>query len=185
MTAPPGFLAPKAAKPKADPGPGFGPDFTQTDGEPVRPPKINEKHPPKPSPLGNLGQNKKLRSPVRKLTEDDKGRVAALYTILAGIVRIFKPVAAQAIEFQTESCVDAWWDLAENNDKVRRALLALIEGGDWGKLFLAHLPIVVAVLPDGIVMSVMRGSLAQLFEQDSPPEESAQYPADQNGRMGD
>jgi hypothetical protein len=45
----------------------------------------------------------------------------------------------------------AWFDLAENNDSVRRWVLAFIEGGAWGKVIGAHTPIFMAVIPESVL----------------------------------
>lgn len=98
-----------------------------------------------------LGANKAARSPVRKLTEADRQKIEDFY---AGIslafvmpTPLFNQDAAEACASQAKACADAWYRLAENNDAVRRVVLMFIEGGAWGALVTAHLPIALAFLP--------------------------------------
>lgn len=127
----------------------FGPDHTQTLHDP--PPKVNQKNPPRASekrdPFGKLGMNKKLRSPVRKLTDDDRDKIVSFYTLAAGGVMMIRIQTAQAMANSAEACADAWMEIAEKNDSVRRALLGIIEGGVWGKVIAAHLPILLTLIP--------------------------------------
>jgi hypothetical protein len=144
----------------------FGPDHTTADHaapfENLKPPKI----PPKPrngqaprsngSVFGKLGSNKKLRSPVRKLTDEDIEKIESLYTFGAMGLMSFRPKAAQVMAQSAESCALAWAKLANENDSVRRALLVAIEGGVWGALFTAHMPIFYALLPDKAIPAWLR-----------------------------
>lgn len=145
----------------------FGPDFTQTPEK--DPPKINQKNPPRAasdtkrggksdSGKGRVpfGLNKKVRSPVRKLTREapngetksDFERLVAWYQRIGKMAAPFHPKFANAMWDQAEDCADSWFDLAETNDTVRRYVLAMIEGGAWGKVIAAHTPIFLAVIPE-------------------------------------
>jgi hypothetical protein len=99
-----------------------------------------------------LGANKAPRSPVRKLTEADREKIEGVYAALALAFVVPSPLfnedAANAIAGQATPCADAWFNLAENNDSVRRMLLMFIEGGAWGALIAAHVPIVMAFMPE-------------------------------------
>lgn len=99
-----------------------------------------------------LGANKATRSPVRKLTEADREKIEGVYGALALVfvtpTPMFNEDAAQAIAGQAKPCADAWFSLAENNDSVRRVLLMFIEGGAWGALLAAHVPIIMAFMPE-------------------------------------
>lgn len=118
-----------------------------------------------------LGANKKLRGGPRKLTDDDRQKIIDYYDMLAWALKNYKPAVAEAIkdrsilEFadgepvygpaRTEICADAWMELAEQNDSVRRVILMLVETGAWSKLFMAHTPILLAALPDDVLSRVM------------------------------
>lgn len=139
----------------------FGPDHTKSteDSEPKPIPKINQKNPPRStkSVFSNLGQNKKARSGVRKLDEKDREKIASLYVFAAMPLQAFKPKVAAAMAAGADKCADAWMELAQENDTVRRSILMLIEGGVWGKVFIAHTPILLAALPDNLMPPMFRG----------------------------
>src|SRR5690242_4999692 len=114
----------------------FGPDATHTPKTPPKPPKVNQENPPKSttSVFEKLGTNKKLRSPVRRLTREapkdelsDLDRLAIRYEWLSNISKPFHPKFSTAVLEQRYACAESWFELAENNDKVRRWILAFIE----------------------------------------------------------
>lgn len=150
-----------STKPAADePPPEYGPEFSNTPAKEKPPPKVNQKTPPKPaSAFHKLGQNKKLRSPVRKLSRvaanenelSDLERLEGWYHSVASFAEPFHPKFATAMHEQANECAVSWFGLAENNDTVRRWVLAFIEGGDWGKVIGAHTPIVMAVIPERVL----------------------------------
>lgn len=156
--------------------PDFGPDASTT---PKDPPKINQKHPPKPSLVDKLGTNKKVRSPVRKLTRDrpkenelsDLERLENWYLRIGRAARPFHPKFATAMEEQANDCANCWFDLAENNDNVRRWILAMIEGGDWGKVLSAHTPILLAVLPERTLNRLLLKGAGLFFRAGQEDEE--------------
>jgi hypothetical protein len=163
-----------AGVPFPEPSNAFGPDYTKTSEEIAqdfigkRPPKVNQKNPPRPanSVFGKLGQNKKPRSGIRALVEADKEKIASLYTFGAMGLMPFKPKAAQAMAISAEKCAEAWYELARENDGVRRALLMLIEGGVWGKVFAAHTPIILALLPERMMPPMFAGFDMNAFLSD-------------------
>lgn len=133
-----------AATPVED-GPLLGPpipDHTRSMDAAPTPPE----EPPKRRGLG-LGQNRKTRSGVRQLTKSDHEKIVGLYVTIGFGVVLVNQTAGQTIAEQAESCADAWVNLAKENDGVRRGLLFMIEGGAWGAVLVAHLPILFAVLP--------------------------------------
>lgn len=131
----------------------FGPDPSLTNELPKA-----EKPAGKPA-LGNLGLNAKPRSGIRKLTADDCDYIANAYVMLANMARTFHPRFAEALEEQSGFCANAWMELAEKNDTVRRNILAFIEGGGWGKVFIAHTPILMAVLPEKTLERMLERSM--------------------------
>lgn len=144
----PGFSEPAA--PPID----FGPDASTT---PKNAPKVNVENPPKSaaSVFGKLGTNKKSRSPVRRLTREagkdelsDLDRLASRYEWLSNITSLIHPRVSGALYEQRYTCATAWFELAENNDTVRRYILGFIEGGAWGGVIAAHAPILMAVIPE-------------------------------------
>lgn len=97
-----------------------------------------------------LGANRKRASGVRQLTKSDHEKIEGLYITLGFAVMLVNQPAAQTIAEQATPCADAWTNLARENDGVRRALLFVIEGGAWGAVLVAHMPIVFALLPEEI-----------------------------------
>lgn len=126
----------------------FGPDHTKTaDTDTSKPSK--ERKPP-----FNLGANKKTRSGVRALVEKDKDKIVTLYVTVGMALMPFKPKTAQAFAQVADEAADAWYNLARENDSVRRTILMLIEGGAWGALFAAHIPIILTMLPENAMASL-------------------------------
>lgn len=90
------------------------------------------------------------RTKPRRLTKSDQEKLAGLYGALGFGLMPFKPDVAQAVMESADTCAEAWIEVAEKNDNVRRILVGMIEGGSWGKLLLAHLPIIVAAMPENV-----------------------------------
>jgi hypothetical protein len=179
--------------PPLDYGP-YGPDPDRTPPEDAIPFENlktgNAKKPrgaaqqPRPgkSVFGTLGTNKKARSAVRRLVEADKEKIANLYVYGAMALMPLRPEAGQVMAASADACADAWYELAQENDTVRRALLAFIEGGVWGKVFMAHMPILAALVPQHVLPANLRNSnIGQMMldmlstkTPDAPPEEAAE-----------
>lgn len=97
--------------------------------------------------LGKLGANKKSRSGVRPLLRADVDKLAGMYGFAAIAIAPINENVANAFAESAEPCAEAWFNMAQQNDAVRRAILWIIEGGAVGALFLAHLPILIAAIP--------------------------------------
>lgn len=177
MTAPTFSPPVAAAQPStAD----FGPDFTRTKDDPeikTAIPKVNAKHPPKPGILDSLGTNKKARSGIRALTEEDGRKLANWYRRIGKVVRTFRPALGVALVEQADDCADCWLELAENNDKVRRGILAFVEGGAWGNVIAAHAPIFMAALPEALLEKLFLTGIGSFFmsEEDGETDHSSEY----------
>ena len=116
-----------------------------------------------------LGANKATRSPVRKLTEDDKEKIANVYAAMAlafvAPTPLFNQDAAEAFATCAPQCADAWFNLAQDNDSVRRVLLMFIEGGAIGALVFAHAPIILAFMPEQT-----KRAMASMFARPDVPD---------------
>src|SRR5579872_1893542 len=85
-------------------------------------------------------------------------RVNKLYVRTGKIVKVADAEIGDAIISCTKKESDddvtvgeAWEDLARTNPRVRALLLKILQGGAWGQLFMAHMPIFMAiVMKDGI-----------------------------------
>lgn len=163
----------------------FGPDFTKTPTD-EKPPKttrqtrVKAQQPvqPKQSPFAKLGQNKKVRSPVRKLTREvpspeelsDLEKLIIRYRRVGKIAEPFHPKFAMAVTEQAEDCALAWFELAEQNDTVRRWILGVLEGGAWGGVIAAHTPLFMAVIPESVLEKFFLGVMGT-FNRKAQPEE--------------
>lgn len=155
----------------------FGPDTASTPPEPPkaaprRSSRVKEKA---ESLLGELGKNSPARSSVRKLSEEDRSRMVGMYETIANMARPIRPALATAIDMSKERCVDSWCNLAEKNVKVRAKILAFLEGGEWTAVFLAHLPLFMAVIPERLLVKWMTGigsmfgNMMGVSQEDSEP----------------
>lgn len=104
--------------------------------------------PDKPSVTEVLGTNRKRASGVRQLTKKDLDQLRGYYAAAGVLAMPFNQRAAEALTESADRCVDAWDELAKQNDRVRKALLAILEGGAWGLVLSAHVPIIWAFIPD-------------------------------------
>jgi hypothetical protein len=98
-----------------------------------------------------------------------------LYLKGGKVVRVFDPeVGAAMIEATKKESEDdvtvgeAWEELARVNPRIRKFLLKLISGGAWGQLFMAHLPILLAVIMKPAVIKHV--PFPQLIESLAEPE---------------
>lgn len=148
MTEPQEF-PPVSPSPEEGPGPTVTvnedgevtPDFTRADG-----PELDQRR----RPNFKLGQNKKPRSGVRALNKQDAERLTNWYLGFALMLAPLNRNASKAIADNVDQCVDAWLDLAAQNDNVRRFLLSILEGGAWSKVIGAHMPILYAAVPPDV-----------------------------------
>jgi hypothetical protein len=67
--------------------------------------------------------------------------VEKLYVALSFAVMPFDVETAQKLQEIAEPAGQAWDELARKNDVVRRALVAILETGAWGKVIQAHTPL--------------------------------------------
>lgn len=152
----------------------FGPDHMATEPPPIMP--DTDTPPPKPPPNikrrgWRLGLNKKRASGIRALNTKDRDKLSQLYVLSAMGLMPFKPEAAKVVAKSADPCADAWIELAAENDAVRRAILAMVEGGAIMKVTAAHMPIVLALLPKKALPPVFRDfDFADLIKDDASEE---------------
>lgn len=168
MTETPQFAAPIAA-------PGAEQMFTAPD-----PGRTGPKVPPGVKRvIGKMGGNKATtatgrpsRNAPRPLTPADRLTIVDAYEFIGSAMLLYKPAVGETIlevtqvrdretqelvpgPTRAEICADAWMNLAEENDAVRRMILFFIESGAWGKVFAANAPILLAALPDDVLSRAM------------------------------
>lgn len=138
----------------------FGPDASRTEEKPnfeeTAPSAAAQKA---KAVLGSLGDNTKTRSNIRQLTADDHAWIQNKYLTVSRMARPFHPNFADAMEVQSGLCADSWMNVARKNDKVRRQILAAIEGGAWGELLISHGPILMALLPERFLNRILEQSM--------------------------
>lgn len=76
------------------------------------------------------------------------------YRQLGKLVRAMDPAVGGALISMAENSADdgeddsvgaAWEELARSNPRIRRFCLRLVQGGAWGGLLMAHMPLLIAV----------------------------------------
>lgn len=92
-----------------------------------RTPKAARPVPPKPK-AGTL---------VKPLTD--------FYTSIGTMMLPFDQPCAMAVINNATECAESLENLARENPKVRRALLAMVETSVWGQVIAAHAPIMLAI----------------------------------------
>src|SRR5262245_18804549 len=84
--------------------------------------------------------------PANKLRGTLTKPLTEMYQGVGGIVLMFDQPCGTAIVESAEKCAETLSELAQRNDAVRRALLALVETNAWGAVVMAHAPIMLAVV---------------------------------------
>lgn len=136
-------------------GPVEPPDASELEAAPPlgggrdRPPGGRGRRRPK---AGTDEQPREARTPAFRAGPIAKG-MNSLYARTGKFVRVWDADIGGALIAMTRKESDddttvgeAWEELARTNPRVRAFLLRLIEGGAWGQLMMAHMPLVMAVL---------------------------------------
>jgi len=98
---------------------------------------------------------KAAASSVRQLTKADAERLSEYYVYASMALMPFRPATAQAVAQQADDCAEAWMEFAQKNVGARRVLVKILEGGAWGKIVAAHVPILLTLIPPGFMESRM------------------------------
>lgn len=94
-----------------------------------------------------------------------KAGITKLYKRAGRIVQAMDKDIGVAIVESADECGEAWEDLARVNPRVRAFLMKLLKGSGWSAVFMAHLPILMAILmKEGIrkhipILNVMGAAL--------------------------
>lgn len=163
MTAPHITVEPPVFTAKETPD-DFGPDATQT---PKRPPRATES-------VRRGGKDKKPATPgtARQLTGKDADRIAAVYATLGKFADPFHARLAGALVTNADDCAAAWVQLANSNVGVRRMILRLTEGGDWGNVVWAHLPLFMAAIPENTLEKLLMRGMGMFTAPDGNGDET-------------
>lgn len=129
------------------------------------------------------GRRKPDRSTASSVPAFRAGPIAkgmnSLYARVGKFVRVWDPDLGGALIVMTRkeseddvTVGEAWEELARTNPRIRAFLLRMIEGGAWGQLLMAHMPLVIAIMMKPSVSSriPLLGLLgASLADEDMPP----------------
>jgi hypothetical protein len=129
-------------------------------------PNINRKNPPRSTestrakatdakPSG-LGLNVTRGSGIRKLNKSDAEQIAGMYTFAGMGLFPINQRLGKSIADGADTCADAWVEWANSNDKLRRRILAFLEGGAAMKVFMAHAPIAIAAVPPEFAVRMLQ-----------------------------
>ncbi len=108
---------------------------------------------------------------ARKVTVPNKkgqfvGPLTTLYMGVGGFLMHFDPVCANAVIQSAEPCAILWDELAYQNEAVRRFLWSLTQVSLGSKLFLAHMPIFMAVFMHHVPAAQrMMGKMGEQFAE--------------------
>lgn len=127
--------------------------------------KAEQDEPAEPTPdrapsspkRGRRGRKAADPGPEKPTPQFREGQIAKgvnkLYRKAGRILKVWDPVIGAAVIESTRkdeqddvTVGDAWEELARTNVRIRRFLLSAMTGGAWGALFMAHAPIILAVL---------------------------------------
>ncbi len=72
--------------------------------------------------------------------------VTGIYMGIGGMLLPFDPVCANAVLSCAEKCAIHWDEMAYTNENVRRFLWSITQVSATSKLFIAHLPILMAIM---------------------------------------
>jgi hypothetical protein len=146
---------------------------------------------PGTSPKTRARRGKNEPKPVPPFREGQIARgVNKLYRRAGRIVRAWDPVVGEALieitrkEDDADTTVgEAWENIARHNVRVRRVLLALIRGGDWGALVWAHSPVIMAILmKDSVQKHLPLHKIVAAFfssdEDEGPPPPAGAVPGE-------
>lgn len=120
--------------------------------------------------------------------------VNRLYRKAGKIVEVMDADIGKAIIASTKNTAEdgepddsvgaAWDEVARTNPRIRKVLLKIIAGGAWGQLFMAHAPILLAIImKDGIAKHIPFMKLVQAFLSDEDGESGEGAPAGLGGLL--
>lgn len=90
------------------------------------------------SPRSSGGQRESLKGQAEAFT-------FLFYGLGGQLLGSVDPVCGQALMSCQKSAADAWYEVAKTNKTVRKMLSGTSSAGAWGGLFMAHLPLLMAV----------------------------------------
>lgn len=90
-------------------------------------------------------KSKTAKQSVPKLPVGARKKIADAYRFIGAFMTPFDEVIAEEIVSQADACAEAVYNLAQENEEVRRVIYGFITTSVWGAVVAAHLPIMLAV----------------------------------------
>lgn len=120
----------------------------------------------------NNERPKRERAAPPKLTPGMRGQLENLYLGIGAMIRPFDELMGDTIIEQAPKCARSVYDLAQSNDAVRRAIIALTTTSATGAVVMAHLPIILVAarhsknerVKTGAMTTMMGLKMADLME---------------------
>ncbi len=104
--------------------------------------RSNKKSPGAP----NASKPRKMRKPAPAMPRGGLAKpLTDIYVSLGMVMMPFDPSCAKIIIEQAPACAEALDEMAKQNPAVRRILISLVTTSAWGKVIMAHAPILMAV----------------------------------------
>lgn len=108
----------------------------------------------RPGIFGSGKSNVPGRSPTMRVKRESPPKLTAgarqnlenFYTMVGATVRTFDPMTGDMIIEQAPACAKSVYNLAQENDAVRRAVLAFSTISTSGAVIMAHLPILLVIM---------------------------------------
>lgn len=162
--------APRAA----DRPPGTGKEARRGPG-PAAPKPPPDLPPFRAGPIAR-GVNRLYAKAGRLVTVGDPDIGRALVSITRKQI-IVEPDGTQHVDEEDITVGEAWEELARTHPRIRAFLLKAISGGAWAQLFMAHAPILLAVMmKDGIRQRIpFHRLIAAFLSDDEPRQAPTQY----------
>lgn len=120
---------------------------------------------------------------VKAAIPNKKGQfVEPLVKLYAGAgtaVMMFDPVCGQAVLMSAQKCAETVDELAYQNESVRKAVWGLTQTSIMGAVFVAHLPIIMAIVMHHVpaaqqAMGAMGANMMEEFLKQTTPDGNAE-----------
>lgn len=153
-------------------------------------PRRFDRNRPAPRPVRSRAPDaapkEKPRKPLPAVSDADlKKGVEQLYAFAGVMLMPFDQPCATVIANSAGDCANALVELSKTNEAVRRVLAGLTQGGAWGVVITAHLPIVMTVASHHFSGNPVMASVTQLHpETDDEPPRTVRHTGPVGGQIG-
>lgn len=98
------------------------------------------------APKLSAAPRKRPKDTPPKLAPGHRQKIADFYRVVGAGIRPFDELLGETIVDQADACAKSVYDFAQENDAVRRAILAFTTVSAGGALLFAHLPILLVAI---------------------------------------